>query len=135
MTTACGSYDVSLNNQILYEPPLIITVKNISDVNLTSCINQTLLDEKITALNQLTRLSCTYAGITSLEGLQQFEKLKEINLSNNEVRDILAVFAMENLDTLHISGNPELRCSQLASLKSNSPTDIFIKPPSHCKTQ
>lgn len=135
MITACGLYDVSLNNQSVYELPQILSVANIQDVNLQRCVNQTIKDEKVTALNQLTRLSCTYAGIVSLEGLQQLEKLKEINLSHNNVRDILAVFDMQNLDTLHINNNPELRCSQLKLLRSNSRIKISIKPPSHCKTQ
>ncbi len=133
ISCGCGQYKVSLNNQELYQPPQIAKITQVADINLKNCIEQTLADNKVTELHQLERLSCTYAGIESLNGLQQLSGLKELNISDNDLQDILAIFDLENLTTLHLRNNPKLKCSQLRLLRGNSKNIISISPPGHCE--
>lgn len=149
---ACQGYEITLNEREIYAPAPALTQFQLADSNLQNCIDQTIKDENITAVAQLTQLSCTHAGIKSLSGLSFFSGLEALNLSDNNIEDIAplakigrlkvlllannqvqgtdAVLSLLKLQTLDLRGNPKLVCVDLARLVKQSPAAIDL--PEHC---
>ncbi|MDN3640437.1 hypothetical protein QWY82_16700 [Simiduia curdlanivorans] len=149
---ACKGYEVTLNEREIYKPAPALTQFHMADNNLQTCIDQTIKDKNITAVAQLTQLSCTHAGINDLSGLSYFSALEALNLADNDIQAIeplaklskLKVLRLENnriqgtdavlsllqLQTLDLRGNPALACDELARLVEQSPADISL--PQHC---
>lgn len=153
--SACSSYQVSVNDNLVYTPLPLFDEYTLSDTALENCVRQTIADEKITGARQLTRLSCTHAGISDLSGLEKFAGLQELNLSDNSLRHIaplarlgklrwvllrnnqledasplLSLIKLENLD---LSGNKNLPCDDMAQLHTAAKENQGgITPPEHC---
>ncbi|MDO3386501.1 leucine-rich repeat domain-containing protein [Gilvimarinus sp. SDUM040013] len=119
---ACSGYEVSFNDNVLYTPKELLKDVEVADRNLELCIVQTIKDEKITNVAQLTRLRCTHAGIVSLAGLERFYALTELDLSDNEITDIEVLERLGKLTMLLLDGNnireaaPLLRLLKLTEL-------------------
>ncbi len=77
-----------------------------SDNNLNNCfqslavLNSWQYTEDVTGV-----LDCSYRGITSMSGLQQFTQLEGINLSNNNISDLLSFQLLASLKTVNLSNN------------------------------
>src|SRR4051812_1808481 len=52
-----------------------------------------------------TSISCEGWGITNLEGIQYFSKVKKINAINNDIVSIPSLLPMTSLETVHLYGN------------------------------
>ncbi|BFM12316.1 hypothetical protein R50072_24690 [Simiduia litorea] len=150
---ACQGYEVTLNDREIYKPAPALTQFQMADNNLQNCLDQTIKDQNITAVTQLTQLSCTHAGIRNLTGLGYFSALEALNLSdndieiieplaqlsklnvllleNNRIKSTDAVLALLKLQTLDLRGNQDLACDELARLVKQSPAEITL--PKHCR--
>ncbi|MDO6747130.1 hypothetical protein [Gilvimarinus sp. 1_MG-2023] len=107
---------MSVNDNVLYSPkPLLADIKA-ADPSLQSCIRQTIEDEKIHTSSQLTRLRCSYAGIESVMGIEQFYALKELDLSNNTIEDLGPIGLLGKLTTLDINHNKIIDTKPLINL-------------------
>jgi len=152
----CKSYSVSLNNNILYTPLPLFNDFAIADAHLSSCIEQTIADEKITKAEDLKQLNCSHAGINSLAGLEKFYRLEQLNLAENTLQSIaplrnfsqlqvlilrknnltsaeplLGLLALRELD---ISENAKLACGDLKQLAANfNKADLKLVLPEQCK--
>jgi hypothetical protein len=104
-------------------------------------VEQTIYDLQITSAEDLTRLNCSNAGITSLSGLDKFFALKELNLADNQLADINEIGQLGRLEKvvltnnkiknpgpllhllhltqLHLDQNPQMTCKDLQQLQQN----------------
>lgn len=153
--SACSSYQVSVNDNLVYTPLPLFDEYTLNDSALENCVRQTIEDKKITGARQLTRLSCTHAGISDLSGLEKFADLQELNLAdnnlqsiaplarlgklqwvllrNNQLRDASPLLSLLKLENLDLSGNEDLPCDDLAQLHTAAAENQgSITPPEHC---
>lgn len=91
---SCQGVDVVFNEQVFYTSADLFTEYAIPDPGLSGCVERAILERRLTAADQLRHLHCIEAGVTSLAGLEQFP-------------------ALESLD---ITGNYDLPCSELAKV-------------------
>lgn len=153
--SSCKNYSVSVNENVVYMPPSIFKDYQIADQQLFDCVQQTIYDSQITRAEDLTTLNCSNAGIKSLQGLDKFFALKELNLADNQIVDVTTIGSLGRLELLKISGNSiknpapllhllhlkqldlrenaTLLCKDTAQLianQSKATTEVLL--PSHC---
>jgi Leucine-rich repeat (LRR) protein len=154
LLTACQRYAVSLNQKSIYTPPGLFKNYQITDEALKNCVAQTILDSQITKAENLTRLNCSHANITSLAGIGKFYALHELNLDNNNlqrideiahlgrlerlylaqnnIKDGAPLLSLLHLKKLVIDGNGLLDCVDLQQLTHNQDETFEITLPKQC---
>jgi len=130
--TGCDRYRVTLNERVISDPPRLLTVVNIEDDALKSCIEQTIMDLQIRTIDGLDTLVCTNGGIQSLEGIQVFNRIRTLNLADNSLTTLDPLLFLGNLHSINLSGNPEIDCQKLGKLQSHLPEDGTLIKPEHC---
>ncbi|MEQ9209978.1 MAG: hypothetical protein RLN96_09085 [Pseudomonadales bacterium] len=115
---ACADYSFNINNNQVYSPPRLFNDYRIADPGLHDCIQQTIFDQKITAPEELEILTCSNAGITSLDGISQFSRLTRINLKSNLIENVDELLQLTYLEDLDISDNPIENCQTLSQLET-----------------
>lgn len=139
LASCAGSpYTVSLNNNVLYSPNAALAAGGVSDAALQGCINQALA-ATAQAAAELRILACPNAGIRSLEGINRFEALEQlelgsneidnlsplqplrnlrvVSLRNNDIRNIGPLSALPRLRFVSLEGNEQIPCGQLDELQ------------------
>lgn len=132
MTTAlfaCERYAVTLNQQPVYTPPPLYSDFSVADKALMDCIKQTIIDNKVMRVEQLTALTCRHAGLTSLTGVEHFAFIQQLDLSHNQLGDIQVLTKLPALKTLKIQENPDLECATLTMLTQKG---VQVTAPTHC---
>lgn len=125
----CERYAVTLNQQPVYTPPPLYSGFAVADQALMDCIKQTIIDNKVVRIEQLTALTCRHAGLTSLTGLEHFAFIQELDVSNNQLEDAQILAKLPKLKILKIQDNTVLRCGTLNELTQNG---VRISAPVHC---
>lgn len=125
----CERYAVTLNQQPVYTPPPLYHDFAVADQALRDCIKQTIVDKNVVRVEQLTALTCRHAGLTSLEGLEHFAFIEQLDLSHNQLVDAQVLAKLPQLKTLKIQENTALRCDTLAGLAE---AGVHIAAPAHC---
>lgn len=125
----CERYAVTLNQQPVYTPPPLYSGFAVADQALMDCIKQTIIDNKVVRIEQLTALTCRHAGLTSLTGLEHFAFIQELDVSNNQLEDVQVLAKLPKLKILKIQDNTVLRCGTLNELTQNG---VSISAPAHC---
>lgn len=154
--TGCG-YAVSVNERVVYTPAPLFSNYSIGDVNLARCVEQTIADRQIIKAVDLTLLNCSNAGIRSLQGLETFAGLEELNLAHNSIQSVnelaklpqLRVLLLNNntltsvapllallqLTTLDLKENPRLSCTDIQQLERNwSELPSTLVKPAQCRS-
>lgn len=148
---ACQQYDLTVNDRVVYTPRALFTDFAATDPALQSCLETAINKGKITRASQLQELSCRRAGIASLDGLDTFTGLRQLDLSGNALEDIgeitslialeeayladnqivdpLPLTSLQALDTVDLSGNRSLRCPDRQALLRVTRLTL----PSHCR--
>ncbi|WP_062066458.1 internalin [Cellvibrio sp. OA-2007] len=155
LTSGCKNYSVSVNENVVYTPPSIFKDYQLADAHLHNCVEQTIYDLHITSAEELTRLNCSNAGITSLAGLDKFFAMKELNLADNQIIDISQIGQLGRLEKLvltnnkinnpapllnllhlaqlHLDNNPQMTCKDLHQLQQNlNHQKLDLKLPAQC---
>ena len=130
--SGCNRYQVTVNEQPVFQPAPLFKTQRIADSALAACINQTIVDQNITKPSQLSTLNCAHAGITSLEGLPVFMQLKVLNLSGNQLTDIKPLLFLPNIEAVSLSENPKLNCHDAQQLIGQ--VTVQVVAPTHCRT-
>lgn len=152
--SACSRYEVTLNDRVLYEPPKLLRDFKVRDPQLQACLEQTIEDQNIKAVDELVRLDCSDGGIASLAGLQIFTALTTLKLSANRINDsavlaglkrleglslannslavLAGISALQQLQYLDVRGNQDLDCDQAAVVIGALPEKTEILLPEHC---
>ncbi len=129
----CKNYSVSLNDKTVYTPAPLFTNYQIADAKLHACVEQTIYDLKITKADELTRLNCSNAGISSLTGLDKFFALAELNLATNQINDISTLGKLGRLEVLLINNNAIANPAPLLNLLHLQQLDITGNAGMSCK--
>lgn len=103
--TGCESYDVTVNDRLVYTPKPLFSDYTIDDSALSECVDQAIVDAKVTAAGQLTTLNCSHSTISNLAGLATFSGLTRLKLSSNDIRNLLELQSMKNLQELYLDNN------------------------------
>lgn len=125
----CERYAVTLNQQPVYIPPPLYSDFKVADKALMNCLKQTIADRKVVRTEQLTSLTCRHAGVASLEGLDHFAFLQELDLSHNQLVDAQSLGLLTQLKVLRIQENAKLKCETLTSLPQSG---LKVTAPDHC---
>jgi len=150
--SSCSQYDIKVNEQLIYAAEKPFTDFKVTDPNLQTCIDQTLKDQNATSAASLTRLACTNAGITNLEGLRVFpqlqhlslhsnhitslselatlSELRELNVADNSLKDASGILSLLKLEKVDLRNNPTLECRELTQLQSF--TQVEVLSPKQC---
>ena len=131
LLTACGSYDFTVNDRVVYTPDPLFTDFQVPDKALRECLREAINDQKATSANALSSLSCSEAGIETLAGLSTFTELEQLTLSsnNNQIIEAVPLYQLPTLRLVDLSSNPHLLCPVSGSLMRVS--DVTL--PSHCQ--
>ncbi len=132
LLSSCSKYAVTFNNQVMYSPPPLLREIQVNDKKLRTCIEQTVSDGGITAASQLKRLSCTHAGISALEGIEQFDQLENLNLANNQLTELTPLSKLSQLTVLNVRENRLTDVSALLSLIHLEKADVGDNPDLAC---
>lgn len=112
----CGKYQMTVNETVLYTPPAVITNFSTEDPRLKGCLDQTIKDLQATDLIQVTQLICSYAGLTSLKGLETFYNLQQLHLGNNQLTDLSPIKYLSKLEVLLLNDNQLVDTAELLNL-------------------
>ena len=116
LLVSCSSYQVTLNNNVLYTPGgKPATPSLVSDPDLQGCLNQ-LLANAGNDPEKITLLACPAAGIKSLAGIGALPNLEQLELSDNEISDLSPLLDLVNLRVLGIRNNRISAVSTLLAL-------------------
>lgn len=121
---ACSRYEFKFNERTVYTPPPLFTAYSVADGALKACLQQTIEDQRIIKAKALTVLACTSGGIVSLEGLETFQQLKQVNLARNTIRDVQPLTSLPHLERLDISENAVTSVQPLVTLQSLAAVDL-----------
>jgi len=146
--SACASYQVSLNEQIVYQPPVLLSNYDIPDPALKACVSAAIKEQSITEAEQLKQLVCPPGEIQTLNGLEVFEKLETLglegnqiihiatlgllaalntlNLKDNQINDISALSALSSIQLLNVKGNSSLSCAAVRGLGLKAENTVIL---------
>ena len=105
LLAACGSYDFTVNDKVVYTPEPLFSDYEIPDAALQDCIKQAIIDENITSAAELQVLNCSHAGIVQLEGLSTFTALQRVKLSANNITNLAPMTSLSTLEILYLDDN------------------------------
>ncbi len=103
--TGCSNYDLTVNEKRVYTPRPLLSGLSVTDDALRTCVEQAVIDQQVTRPNELLKLDCNHAGISSLDGLQIFTGLRELSLSGNSIRNLVALTTLSSLRSLYLDNN------------------------------
>ncbi|MDH5484148.1 MAG: leucine-rich repeat domain-containing protein, partial [Gammaproteobacteria bacterium] len=79
---------------------------------------------------QLVELDLGNTGILDISGIDQYTTLQNINLSNNNLANIIPLISMSHLLQLDLSGNYAIKCIDLNALTQSLSTTVIVSPSS-----
>ncbi|MGN0920814.1 MAG: leucine-rich repeat domain-containing protein [Cellvibrio sp.] len=129
----CKQYSVSLNEKVLYTPAPLFTQFSVADRRLQQCLDQTIKDIKATRAQDVKILNCAHAGIESLEGLRVFSSIEQLNLSNNQIRNISELAWLPRLEVLMLQENTIIDGAPLLNLLHLLHLDVTENPSFDCQ--
>ena len=135
LMVACQSYDVTINEKMVYSPAKLLTDYDITDPALRACISQRIEDEFISSSIELEWLNCGDGDIESLAGLAQFSGLKELKLSGNRIRNLVELGQIKTLQRVWLDGNRIVDPVPLTGLEQLQEVDLSNNPDLQCPTQ
>ena len=129
---ACESYDLTVNERVVYAPPGLFRDFAVTDPALRDCVTQAISDQGVTRAEELTVLNCSHAGIDRLEGLGIFVGITQLKLSSNRVRNLLELQPMQRLEILQLDDNRVVDPVPLYRLGALRSLDLSSNPALQC---
>lgn len=120
MLAACQGYDFRINDKVVYTPDPLFSDFEAPDPALRACLEQAISDGSITAVQKMSSLNCSHAGIENLEGLGTFEGISALRLSSNNIRNLVEISRLLALEELYLDNNAiidPVPLSRLAALR------------------
>jgi len=128
LVAACGSYDFTINDKVIYTPEPLFTDFAVPDPALRKCLKEAINDQKATSASELSSLSCSDAGVESLAGLSTFTALEQLTLSSNNIVDITELAALTVLQVLYLDDNQIIDPVPLYDLPALHLVDLSSNP-------
>ncbi len=132
LLTGCESYDVTLNDKLVYGPARLFRHFEIPDVALHDCVSQAIADQGVTQPQDLKTLNCSSAGIKDLEGLSVFPGIRQLKLSDNQIRNLVVLEQLAGLQALWLDNNAVVDPVPLARLTQLARVDLSGNPGLQC---
>lgn len=126
----CQRYSLTLNERELYRPQPLLTDYSVADRALQTCIDEHIRSQSVRHPDQLVSLNCSYAGIQTLDGIQQFSRLEAIQLKGNPIEDFEPLLSLPHLRLLDLSETPDPNCEHLQLFVSAQIEQLIL--PSVC---
>lgn len=105
VVSACADYRFTVNDRVVYNPAPLFSAFDVPDGALEACLRQHIADASVTAVQQLTDLNCSHAGVSDLAGLEVFTHLVRLKLSNNAISSVVPLANITSLQELYLDGN------------------------------
>ena len=121
---ACSSYELRVNDNIVYSPLPLLSDFQIPDEALNQCIQKIIEQQQIYHKSDLTVVICPQQNIQTLEGLEGFEHIAELRLPDNQIQDIKTLSTLYSLREVDLSGNSLEDAASLATLPALKVIDI-----------
>ncbi len=100
----------------IFQPIPSIKVVGFTDAELDECVESEAVDQGITFVNEVVMLDCRSESLFSVEGLDVFPNLVELDISfNSQLTDISPLLLLPGLDILNLDNDDNVPISQLAS--------------------
>ena len=93
-----------------------ITDINFIDSNLRNCVLAFANEQGWSLVSEVTIIKCDNSNITNLDGIQNFDLLKELILRSNKISDITPIDNLTQLNRLYLSDNLITDISSLSNL-------------------
>ena len=95
------------------------------DDKLKACIRSGYAGEEIV---DLTSLNCSFKNVSNIEGLQQLRALNQIDLSGNNIMNLLPLteFSNNSITSINLDGNDAALCHQLELLNAQFPSKVVL---------
>jgi Leucine-rich repeat (LRR) protein len=132
LLTACGSYDFTINDRVVYRPGPLFEDFEVADQALRHCLEQAIASNTISAASQLSSLDCSNAGVSSLAGLSTFTEIEQLWLSHNTITDLAELQALTVLQQLYLDHNQVVDPVPLYDLPALSVVDLSGNPGLRC---
>jgi Leucine-rich repeat (LRR) protein len=132
LLAACGSYDFTVNDKVIYTPDPLFTDFNVPDKALRDCLRRAINDAKATSASGVSSLDCASAGVETLAGLSTFTELEQLTLSSNNIVDISELAALSVLQALYLDDNHIIDAVPLYQLPSLQRLDLSDNPELRC---
>jgi Leucine-rich repeat (LRR) protein len=133
--SACESYDFKVNDKVVYSPPPLFNDFDAPDAALRTCLEQAIIDDTVSAADQLSSLNCSHAGIKDLDGLSTFSAMKTLRLSSNQIRNLVEVGAISTLEELYLDNNLVIDPVPLYQLQALHFVDLSGNPKLQCPSR
>jgi Leucine-rich repeat (LRR) protein len=124
LLTACESYDISVNEKLVYSPAPLFSAFNVADPALQECLEQAVIDGKVTSAAQLAILNCSHAGVADLSGLEIFTGIAKLKLSSNDIQNISPLASLTILELLLLDNNGIIDSTPLLGLTALLELDL-----------
>lgn len=137
MTTlaiAACTYQVSLNEKVVYEPPPLFSEFSIGDQALKTCVKSEIREQEIKSADALLAISCPAGKIKALDGLEVFIKLESLGLADNQIKDITALEKLTQLRRLNLRNNDVEETSALVALLQLEYIDLRSNSALNCSS-
>lgn len=105
LLTACRGYDIKVNDTVVYRPGPLFSDFEMADEALYDCLRQAIVDNGVSAPEQLESLNCSHAGIRDLDGLATFSGIRALRLSSNRIRNLVEIGSLTGLEELYLEDN------------------------------
>jgi len=132
LLAACGSYDFTVNDRVVYTPRPLFKDYTIPDPALKRCVDRAVADNNVTQASQLTTLICAESGVEGVEGLGVFTGLELLLLSGNRIRNVAPLGSLTVLVELHLQDNEVVDPVPLYQLPALNVLDLSGNPGLHC---
>lgn len=134
LAAACGNYDFTVNDRVVYTPDPLFTDFSVPDKALRECLREAINDQKATSASDVSSLSCSDAGIETLAGLSTFTELEHLTLSSNNIVEISELAALTVLQVLYLDNNQIIEAVPLYQLPTLRLVDLSSNPHLLCPT-
>lgn len=128
----CSDLDFKINEKVVYSPRPLFTDFEVADAALQACLEQAIIDQKVTLANELLSLNCSHAEISDLGGLEVFTGLTQLKLSSNQIRNLVPLMPMSSLESLYLDNNRIVDPVPLYDLLSLAILDLSGNPSLQC---
>jgi Leucine-rich repeat (LRR) protein len=128
LVAACGSYDFTVNDKVVYTPDPLFSDFDVPDKALRECIREAINDAKASNASEVSSLSCTDAGVESLAGLSTFTELEQLTLSSNNISNISELAALTVLQVVYLDNNRIIDPVPLYQLPALHRLDLSSNP-------
>jgi len=124
LSTCATKFQVTLNNQQVYNPTTGAGASQITDADLQGCINLALSQQGLNNPTEITVLSCANANISSVDGIIQLRQLRFLDLGGNNISNLTPIRVLSQLAGLNVADNPIIDIAPLLSMSGLSNVNL-----------